>query len=216
MIHWFTRRSSRHSSQAAIRQVRPRLELLERRDCPSSSSGATAPVITSFAVNAETGVTVEVTGDVQDANPASCVINLTGTIQGSVQVNGDGSFSAEVTANSVGMVTAVAQDTVTTLSSAPANANVAPQPPEIENFAFVHIAQNVWTFSGTVIDLVPANVPVTFGGPGNLQGATTNADANGNFSLTITLQNMPPSFIVTAIATDNFGLQSDQVGLLAS
>src|SRR2546421_494470 len=76
-----------------LRQVRPSLELLETRDCPS------AAVITSFTAINTDGYHVQLSGQVTDESPGTCVVQLGGpsALQGrTVPVNTDGTFSITV------------------------------------------------------------------------------------------------------------------------
>jgi hypothetical protein len=121
-----------------------------------------------------------------------------------------------LTATGPGQITGVAQDTQLQVKSLPASVLVSVEPPTIINFAAVHIADNTWTVQGDVEDVAPGDLPVVFGGPGNVQGSSVNTDSSGHFTLTVMVSTTAPSFTITAMVTDSWGLQSDQVSTICS
>jgi hypothetical protein len=193
-----------------LRQVRPQLELLEARDCPAG------PQVASMSIVPLSGTLVQVNGTVTDDVSAICTVSLTGVVQATTAVNPDGTFAVQATASALGQVTAVAQDAVTNSISPQFVAQFDVAPPEIQNFSVQRAQANVWTFTGTVVHAPAGNIPVAFGGPGNLSNAMITTNANGTFTLTIALINPPPTFTVSAIATDVWGQQSDEVCLFVN
>jgi hypothetical protein len=216
MIRWFRRSSTRRLVSTSLRRVRPLLEQLEIRNCPVIPvvGGALDPicVLASLNVTPEPAFDVHVSGTVTDsADPANCVVNLSGVLRGKVSVNADGTFAADLTATGVGQVTGVAQDTLMRVSSVPVTVDVSVEPPDIENFVVIHNADNTWTIRGTVVDLAPAGLTVVFGGPGSVQNATATCDSSGNFNVAFTISTTAPTFTISAIVTDSWDLQSAQV-----
>jgi hypothetical protein len=209
MHRWFPSLSSPLPVSHLQRRARPVLEWLEDRYCPSSMSE-----ITALSAVAKAGLTVQVSGTLVDQNPSACVVNLSGAVSGSVAVQADGSFSTQLTATGLGQVSAVAQDTQQQITMAQVSTSIEAEQPEIVNFAVVHNQTTTWTIQGQVIDAQSAAaVPVVFGGPGSVQNMTVNTDANGNFSVAVSISTTLPSFTITAIATDSWGLQSDMVSV---
>jgi hypothetical protein len=215
MHRWFLSRASRVSVSPLARRVRPVLEWLEDRYCPTvPGPGMASPVceILNLTAVAGAGHTVQVSGSVVDQNPSACVVNLSGVVSGSVSVEANGAFSTQVTATGLGQVTAVAQDNQQQISSNQVSTQISAEQPVINNFAVFRNQNTTWTIQGQVADdQSAAAVPVLFGGPGNVQNMTVNTDANGNFCFAITINTAMPSFTITAVATDSWGLQSDLV-----
>jgi hypothetical protein len=79
-------------------------------------------------------------------------------------------------------------------------------PPVIANFVAAQQG-SFWTFSGTVQDPNLTGLTVHLGGLPEVNNVVVNCDAQGNFTITITLQ-AGESGIVTALATDSAGLNS--------
>jgi hypothetical protein len=202
MVFCLPRLSSRKAS--AARWVRPHVEWLESRHCPSC-------VITTLSATAEPGLMVQVSGTVQDLNPFACSVTFSGVINGSVAVNADGTFSAEFSAKGPGLVIAVAQDNQQQLMSAAVATAVAPEAPVIQDFDVVHVLNTSWMISGQVIDQSPGGLSVVFGGPGYIEGSTAPTDNSGNFSLAVTVSAALPDFTITAQVTDALGLTSQLV-----
>jgi hypothetical protein len=215
MHRWFLPRMSRVSVSPSARRARPVLEWLEDRYCPTIPGSSTAiPVceILNLSAIAGAGHSVQVSGSVVDQNPSACVVNLSGVVNGSVAVQANGAFSTQVTATGLGQVTAVAQDNQQQISSNQVSTQISAEQPVINNFAVVHNQNNTWTIQGQVADdQSPASVPVLFGGPGNVQNMTVTTDANGNFCVAVSITTTMPSFTITAVATDSWGLQSNMV-----
>src|SRR5579859_1289919 len=101
----------RPSSTSQRRRPRLMVERLETRDCPA------APVIGSLTATPITGTTVQLSGYVQDANPATTHISFTGVMSGTVTANTYGYFSYQAQASGLGAVSAVATDAAGEVSS---------------------------------------------------------------------------------------------------
>lgn len=87
-------------------------------------------------------------------------------------------------------------------------ANAAPQ---IVNFVASAGIGGIWEFSGQVLDESPGGLTITFGGePETLQGVTVVTDANGFFTLTISLRtDGSDDGTATVRTSDAQGLQSN-------
>jgi len=188
--------SAARRSQVARQPRRTRLfvERLEDRYCPS------APVISNFTATPTTGTTVQLTGNVSDANPASVQISFGGVMSGSVSANAQGYFSYTAQASGLGTVTATGVDGQN-LTSNTAQAQVSAQNPSIQMSASYGTGRTV-TLTGTVTDETPGGRTVTF--TGEVIGSVTT-NANGTFSYTATATALGN---VTAQTTDPWGLSS--------
>jgi hypothetical protein len=198
MLRWFTR--SPRTPQS--RQARPWLEALEARDCPA------APVISQLNIVYGTGRTVTIQGTVQDDHPDTCAIALGGVVSGTAPVAVDGTFS--VTTQATGLGTATATVTDDQQLTAEATALVESKAPDITNFRVVQGQGGLWIFSGQVVDESPTTARVQLAGCQAFQNAAVTVNADGTFSVVV---NVPAgqNVLATALATDCWGLESDQV-----
>jgi hypothetical protein len=87
-----------------------------------------------------------------------------------------------------------------------------PAPPQITNFSAVYQVGNVCVFSGDVVAAAPGGLTVFFGGePVSLQGLKTVTDANGHFTITVTLNGTRnDTGVASAQAKDAFGQLSNE------
>lgn len=199
MVGWFTARRHYGGGAGQLRRIRPCLEQLETRDCPS------AAVITSLSAVSTNGQTVQISGTVQDESPGGCVVQTTGAASIAIQVNADGTFTATVPVSSVTVVQAKATDPQGLISD-PVETKVD-LPPQILNFVGTHGTGNYWTFTGKVVDESPLTCHVQLGGVTALQTATVQINADGTFAVTV---EMPPTtWVATAQATDALGQVSN-------
>lgn len=186
------------------RRARLSVERLETRDCPS------APVITSFTAVNTTQRTVQLSGTVQDANPATVQVTFSGVMSGTTSVNAQGNFSFTAQASRLGTVNAVATNSQQQ-SSAIASAQVTCDAPVITNFLAVYEGNGVWRFQGIVTAPAsqgPAGLTVNFGGLATLSGRSTTVNADGTFSIEALLA--PGSAgLATAQAVDWWGQTSN-------
>ncbi len=85
------------------------------------------------------------------------------------------------------------------------------QPPVIRNFGGAEGTSPQFTFSGVVSDTSPAGLTVTFGGIPSLVGKTATTNADGSFSLTVSLNtNGSDNGTAWAQTTDWNGLTSTE------
>ena len=201
MVGWFTARRHYGGGAGQLRRIRPCLEQLETRDCPSA-------VITSLSAVSSDGQTVLISGTVQDESPGGCVVQTTGAASIAIQVNANGTFTATVPVSTEIMLQAKATDQQG-LTSDQVETKVD-LPPQILNFVGTHGTGNYWTFTGKVVDETPLTCHVQLGGVTALQTATVQINADGTFSVTV---EMPPTttWVATAQASDALGQVSDIV-----
>src|SRR5262249_27349338 len=192
----------RRSRAATAHAPRPLLvEPLERRDTP------TAPVLTFNAVIVS-GRTVLLTGHVTDESPATGKVQFNGVLSAQTTPNSYGDYSVELTAPTLGTISAQATDanldTSQTLQ-APLNDN----PPVITRTR-PHGPNRALPPAGHVTDENNAGLHVQFGGP--VMGVAVT-DANGDFSYTTTLWS--PGTI-TAQTADSWGQASNTASVTAA
>jgi len=185
-----------------LRQVRPSLELLETRDCPS------AAVITSFTAINTDGYHVQLSGQLTDESPATCLVQFSGVITGQVYADTRGHFAMTATVARTGTVTAVANDDEGLTSDAVLAKVCENAAPNIINFYGSHSSGTTWTFYGQVADESPGTCVVKLGGPSALQGRTVQVNTDGTFSITVEIPE-ECTWVATAKATDMYGLESD-------
>lgn len=168
-----------------------------------------APALSiSIAYGAQNNVTVS--GTVTDLDAAGRTVTLGGVAYGTVVTDSSGNFSLTTTASGLGQLTATVSDAW--WQSATASATLTSNAPVIQNFEAARGANNVWTFTGKVVDESPAGLTVRFGGLMLLTSQTATVDENGNFTLTCVLDPMMTmSGNATAVVTDWWGISSDEV-----
>jgi hypothetical protein len=186
--------SPKKTATSPRKHARLGVEQLETRFCPSGLQ------FTNFAVVPDNNSKwVDLSGTVTDSNPSSVTVTFGGVVSGSTHADATGHFDVHLLASGLGAVTAsgVDQDA----ASASAYATVAATAPSLTlNLAYG--PNRTVTLSGKVTDAQPNGLVVTFAGV--VTGSAT-ADANGNFSVTLT-----PSALgqITATTTDVWGLNS--------
>lgn len=224
MLGLFSRR--RPSVSPPSRRIRPVLERLEVRDCPSTtssdtlwyilntqpaatSSTAVAPTITlSVTYNQKRSVTL--TGQVTDAQPGGLRVTFSGQMTGTTVTDANGNYSYTADAAGLGTVSAQVTDAAG-LTSNIAQVSLTSNSPVITNFHATAGLLGSYTFSGIVTDESPNGLVVTFGGnPVSVTGKTAMVNADGSFSLTVTLNGLSTdNGTVTAQTADWWGLQSN-------
>jgi hypothetical protein len=151
---------------------------------------------------------VIVSGRVTDAQAGGMTVTFSGAANGSVVTNADGTFTQTMTAESLGKITATTQD-VWGLTSAAAQVTVANTAPKITLMAS-NVSGDVWTFSGRVTDNYAPGLVVTFSSSTmpDLNGKTAVVQADGTFSLTVTLRPGEQGW-VDASVIDSWGKTGD-------
>jgi hypothetical protein len=158
-----------------------------------------------ISLNAEQlpGKKFRIFGTVADNTPQSCSVAITGAATGSAGCDASGNFSKVFDVAAPGRITAIATDGTFLSDSAIHDlTNVAPT---INDFIAVGGPNNTWTFSGTVGDEAAMGLTVTLSGPPGVQGASALVQANGTWSITLTLA-PGTGGMVTATVTDWYGL----------
>lgn len=189
-------RPSRHAKWR--RSVPLSLEQLETRDCPSGF------LLDSFAY-AMTGVgrQVQLMGSV-DVLDTPSTVTFSGKIVGSATTDQFGRFDVIETASGVGLVTAIAYNSVYGYSnSLSVTLQVVAPVTSIDSVVYGSQLNRTVTINGFVGAGQPAGLTVTLGG---VLPATTVTNANGYFTYT---GNASGPGNVTAQATDIWGQQSN-------
>jgi hypothetical protein len=194
----FLTRSPKPRGPSLLRRVRPGVECLEGRDCPSAPQVALAATVL-------TGRTVQLTGTVMATHPDSVALTFSGVMTGMTRVlksgPATGTFSFTGQASALGMVRAVGVDDQG-LSSNVALAAVTSVTPLISLSATPGGGNSV-ILSGHVTDPSPSGLTVVIGGGAS---ATTTTNANGDFSVIV---NANTAAAITAYTTDVWGETSN-------
>lgn len=83
-------------------------------------------------------------------------------------------------------------------------------PPEIVDFTVVRLSTGQYQITGRVIDEAPGGLVVTFGGVPSAEGQAATTNADGTFSLTLTMQtDGSDTGNVSAVTQDSAGLSSN-------
>jgi hypothetical protein len=190
--------SRRNPKKAEPRRARLAVEALEERYCPA------APQITDFHVFYGSGTTVTLTGTVVDEQPSTVLVSFSGKVIGSTWASTSGTFSYTGQASRLGQVYATALDEEDLYSNT-AQLTLTSNAPVIQNFQGSSGPDDLWTFTGTVVDESPGGLTVRFGGL--LSGHSVTVWSNGTFMYTAQVTG-PGS--VTAKTTDWWGLNSNE------
>jgi hypothetical protein len=182
----------------------------DSQDQSSNTAAATiadtAPTIT-LNVSYGSKATVTLSGKVTDIDDGGRTVTLTGVVNATVVTAGDGSFSITTQASGLGKVSASTVD-LWGLKSNTAQVTISSTAPTISSFGGSQGPNNTWIFTGEVSDPSPAGLVITFGGIPELQGKTATVEADGSFSITVTLQ-PGETGTATAQTTDWWGLESN-------
>ena len=179
MFGLFTR-AARKAAPATTRRIRPTLEALEARDCPSTITLN----ITSFAANKVVTAGGQVTNT---PNPSGLTVNLTlgGVAWCSTTTDADGNWSISATAPALGTITAQTADGQSNAAQAALTDALRPV---IAVLTFVDEGNRWFNITGHVNDADFQGEVVKFSGLVNtLNGRTAAVDSLGNFSLLVQL-----------------------------
>jgi hypothetical protein len=154
---------------------------------------------------------VTITGTVNDAVPAALTVNIGGSafgggLAGTITTDSQGNFSITLTATQLGQVMVCTSDQWGQ-SSAPASIKLSDSTPTITDFTAVQGVGHSWTFTGTVTAGYAPGLTVNFSGLPEVANLTATVQANGTFSLTVTL-NADDSGYVNCAVTDCWNLTS--------
>ena len=158
---------------------RPRFDALEARDCPTGMP----PTISTFTVMPAGPMLYSLSGSVMDEAPAGLAVNFTGVYTGSALTDSFGNFSVNVTPSQLGAITADVTDNEG-LAATPVQRSCSSFAPNITLTGSRQV-NNMWHFSGMVMDEHAPGLTVTFGGI--LAGKQATVASNGTFSLTVVL-----------------------------
>lgn len=164
--------------------------------------GNTAPSIMSLNSVQVAGQRYRIYGQVADNTPASCAVTISGAASGVASCDAQGNFDTTLDVATPGLITAVASDGA--MQSGQTNDTLVNNAPTVSDVMAVQGPGNTWTFSGTVSDEVPAGIIVSLEGPPGVNGQTATVNADGTFSVTVTLAPGTSGY-VTATATDQYG-----------
>jgi hypothetical protein len=152
---------------------------------------------------------VDLYGSVSAQSPGGLTLTFAGVVTGTTTTDASGHFDVVESATGVGQVQATVTDVWAQVSD-PASVTISRPTPVISTFAATNVGLHQWTISGTVTDSTAAGLTVRLGGIPELDGKTATTDADGAFSLTITVQ-AGESGNIWAQCTDWFNLTSDTV-----
>jgi hypothetical protein len=203
MFNWFSR-NRRSRSSPGLHRVRPWLEALEARTCPTAASPS-APLLNLCVVHPSPQVS-EIKGAVIDTNPSGDTVTLSGGVNAAVHVNADGTFEYDVQASGVGTIVGTIINNATLSASAQTVFVDGTSNPVITSFGADHGYGNVWTFSGQVQSQAGGPISLQFGGLVTLQTKTATCNSDGSFTVTILLStSQNDTGLATVIATDANG-----------
>src|SRR5262245_36128018 len=199
-------RRPRRAKPAARRPpARPRLELLEGRNCPST------PFVCGLTVAQAGGHLVRVTGVVRNEVPSGCVVTLGGQVSGTATPNMSGAFDVTLEASGLGTITAQATNCQGQTGNV-ASAVLANAPPNITSFSVTPSGSNYYVFSGTVSDEHAEGLTVTITAEPavGLQPFSITVGPDGHFSCQMPSWPFQPG-LVFADCTDAWGAAAAQV-----
>jgi hypothetical protein len=146
----------------------------------SATLDLSAPTL-SLVSTADGQNSVTLSGKVSSAQPAGMIVTFTGPVNGTAVTDANGNYSLTTNAAYLGDVQATTTDAYGQQSNTAIAVITAPPAPSITLVATTD-GQNSVTLSGVVSAEEPAGMVVTLSGVVN---ATTVADSNGNYSLTV-------------------------------
>jgi hypothetical protein len=196
------KRASQKPARSTSRYVRPTLESLEARDCPSTLTLQ----ITSLAQNKMVTVGGQLTND---PNPSSKTVQLylSNVPWCYTTPDANGNYRITMAAGTLGTITAETTDGLSNIASA---VLADSQTPTVDSFYWIAETGHWFTFYGHVRDDNVQGEIVQFGGmPKDLQGKTAAVDANGNFQFSIQFDGLPDDNGLPGVrAVDWWGLTS--------
>ncbi|HEV3342150.1 MAG TPA: hypothetical protein VG125_17415 [Pirellulales bacterium] len=194
----FLRRSSRNKSNRRTPR-RFRMESLELRNCPSA-------IGLGFSAQTEANPKVEVQGYVYGMGQGFQV-TLSGPVSATIGVGSSGQFTYLGPATGLGTITGTVTDSAG--DTGQASATITHPLPQVNNLGVALVGPGKQVdITGSVSADMLAGLPVTFSGSAGLQTTSTTTDANGHFNLVTTATSLGS---VTAVVTDDWGVQSSQV-----
>jgi hypothetical protein len=186
-------------------RIRPFLEGLEGRDCPSA---LLAPQITGFSATIMQGHTVMLAGMVSDPNPASVYLSFSGEATGSTTADSTGHFWLQTQAAALGTVFAVGVDGASQLLVGAQTKITVPAP----TFTSLTVTQSGPNRAVTVMGQVSSGAGLTVTLSGVVTGTATTG-TNGMFTFSGTASGLGQ---VNASVTDSWGQTGTAAALLTN
>ena len=178
MLSWLWKTTGEPKrGQSSRNRIRPFLESLEDRYCPSGLQ------ITQFTAMVQQGQTVFLAGTVTDSNPASVSLSFSGVASGSVTANSNGQFQLQTQASALGTITAQGTDGDGVTNNAQATISVPA--PAFSNLVVTQSGPNRQIRVGGQVSS-GANLTVTLSG---IVSGSVTTGTNGTFSFTGTASN---------------------------
>jgi hypothetical protein len=170
-----------------------------------------APTVTNLGYTWGANKQVTITGTVNDALPRGLTVNVGGPafgggFAGNTTTGSQGNFSITLTASQLDQVMVSTTDQWGQ-NSALASLKLADSTPTITNFTGTQGLGHSWTFTGTVTAGYAPGLTVNFAGLPEMANQKVTVQADGTFSLTVTL-NANESGYVSCAVTDCWNLTS--------
>jgi hypothetical protein len=190
-------RSPRTPKSAPV-SVRPYLESLEERLCPTITNALYLSV--TYAPNQQVILHGQLMGD----HNTGQTINLGGAVNGTAMTDGQGNYSVTLKASQLGQVTASEANG----QSNPASATLTSQVPTISSFTATCEGGGVWMFRGSVTGAPTQGEVVNLGGIPALDDQSVNVNPDGSFIVYATVSSGNGG-CATAEAVDWWGETSE-------
>jgi len=179
MFAWWRTKKAKRAATGGCR-VRPFLERLEERDCPSGMPGMPGlqmgPQISFFNAMVMQGNTVLLAGMVSDPNPASVCLLFSGAASGVTWADSTGFFQVQTQASALGPVFALGIDQGGLFTTA--QTNIVAAPPAFTTFTIMQSGPNC---AVTIMGQVSSGAGLTVNLSGIVTGTVITA-ADGTFT----------------------------------
>ncbi len=179
---------------------RPRIDLLEQRDCPAG--GPPAGISLTLSTEVLAGHMVRLSGDVTGENASGAQVNFSGAATGYAIADAYGHYSITTSEADLGAVTATAVNSQNEVSNEVITTISAPKP--TVEFNLSYNSETSITLNGYVTSVDGVDTDVTLSGV--LAAATVHPDANGYFTITVDALSLGE---IDAVATDTWSESSD-------
>jgi hypothetical protein len=177
-------------------------------DTAQATIAVAAPVL-SLSISYGLQHNVTLSGRLTDFDAGNRSVSISGVAAGTPVTDSSGNFSLTTTASALGEVDATETDLWGQASNT-ATVMVSDTAPVIQNFQVIHGIGNTWIFQGNVVAGHAEGMVVTFAGLPEIAGQTATVQADGTFSVALTLPD-GVQFTASAVTTDWWGLNSDPV-----
>jgi hypothetical protein len=182
------------------RFARLQLERLETRDCPAGLTLlGTAMPDCRFLLS----------GQISDGPNEVVYIQFSGSVHGGTWTDESGAYSCEVTASSVDPIYATGWLDGLDVTG-PAEFEFTNSAPQIAFTTVSNENTTFWTINGTVTDEFAEGMIVHFGGIRSLRFETATVEADGTFSLTVSIPAEESDLAgISVVTTDCWGVESN-------